>query len=569
MRYSFKLLMMFVGLIVSHSVFAEGLDVNVAASKASSFLKKGVNVVSLPSEVKGRMAVSGKAEPAFHIFNAEDGKGFVIISGDDNMPEIVAYSHSNSFNAANMHPSLVGMLQCYTEVVDDVRQGGSSASLTKTRSIRADLKDAVAPLVEVHWGQDEPYDALCPEINGEKCPVGCVATAMAQIMHHHKWPARGKGSLTYATGISGWSPLKSVFSDHEYHWDVMQNETSANIASAEASKEVAQISFDCGVATKMDYSLYGSGTYDDLAMLALYSYFGYKASTVHLERRDCYSTQEEWNDLVKSELCASRPVLYAGHSANNGGHEFVIDGYDENGMFHVNWGWDGMSNGYYSIVTLAPKKTNSKYDEGQSMICGIEPDFEGTDQTPHQFRIYMKGPSTTKVESIKLNDLMTVTTGPFYNRSRSAHTWTVAIALYSEDGQQISVISKPLDKYKNLLMANYGTSNGLDVNCRIPADTPNGKYYLRTVFCQEGYDEYLLPDMEGGSELNAIGFLVRDGYAYFDEETPVSSVAASAPRVLNTEYFSLDGRRLSSPKGISVVRKTFSDGSININKVSY
>lgn len=564
-----KLSLLIASILCTSAAMANPVDFSQAVSKAKKVLKKEVIATeSLTSEARARVGVASPA-PAFYVFNAEDGNGFVIVSGDDEMPEVVAYSHTGAFNAANMHPALVNMLDYYTEVVNDVRNGDVSVSQAQSR--RIDLAPAVEPLCKAQWGQDKPYNTLCPQKSGDDCPVGCVATALAQIMYHFAWPEVGTGSARYASGISGVGVISSNFYEHHYAWDAMRATKKENLASAEAAEAVAQLSYDCGIATRMTYDPDGSGTNDDLAMKALYENFGYKASTLRIERRDCYATQEEWNNLVKSELNASRPVLYAGFSTRGGGHEFIIDGYDESDFFHVNWGWDGSSNGYYSIVTLAPSRTSYSFSNDQSIVCGIEPDETGEDKTPHQFRIYMEGLPSVEKDSIALGNPFSFTMNLFYNYSRTAHTWTRAVALYSLDGEQLSLVSPSNDRNYTAQILSYRGYNYASTSVTIPQDTPDGYYSLRCVFCQEEYDEFILPDMVGGSELNNIYIQVKDGMVYLNAEIPSAIAAVDADaQIVARDYFDLSGRKLQNvTKGIVIERQTLSNGKQIVKKVLY
>lgn len=547
---------------------AEPVNLRTASQKATKILGKHVvETENETAEARRRVGTQASA-PAFYVFNAEDGEGFVLISGEDQMPEVVAYSYTGRFDASNMHPGLVGMLDYYTQVVNDVRNGEATVEKTKHR---AAAKVIVAPLCKAEWGQSAPYNTLCPNKNEEECPVGCVATAMAQIMYHFTWPEVGRGTSRYASGISGVGVLISNFSEHYYAWNDMRPTTKENKESEASAAAVAQLSYDCGVATRMKYDPEGSGTNDDLAMAAFYTYFGYKASTLDLLRRECYATQKEWNDLVKAELNANRPVLYGGYSSSGeAGHEFIIDGYDELDNFHVNWGWDGTSNGYYSIVTLNPARTSTSYNKSQSMVCGIEPDATGEDTIPRQWRTYIETAPTIAIEKVELGTNFTVKINRIFNITHYAHTWTIAAALYDLNGNQLQVVTSTSSTGKNTqeLRSFYGMET-LAATAKLPTDLADGYYSLRAVARQLNYEEFILPDTEGGSELNNIYLQVKDGVAYFLEELPtgVEQVEADVQAVSHT-YYDLAGRRIkTAPKGVVLDRQTLSNGKQITRKV--
>lgn len=556
-------------------VMAKPIGINRAANRASSLLGKSVTATeSVTNEVRSRVPVQSAA-PAYYVFNATDTQGFVIISGDDQMPEVVAYSYTNWFNAADMHPALVEMLSDYTQLVNDVRAGLSDAP---AMAPAVGAKAVVAPLCASEWGQDKPYNTLCPQSGGKDCPVGCVATAMAQIMYHFRWPEVGEGTVRYASGISGVGVLSSIFSDHHYAWDIMGKTKAENLESEEAAAAVAQLSYDCGVATRMSYAPEGSGTNDDLAMSALYTNFGYKASPLRIEYRSCYATQEEWNDLVKSEINANRPVLYGGYTSQNSGHEFIIDGYDVNDFFHVNWGWDGTSNGFYSIVTLRPERSSSSFSESQSMVCGIEPDTLGSDKTPRQWRLYQYEAPSVKVDSIELGSSFTFTLGKWYNYSRTAHTWTYAVALYDLNGNQLKVLSSTGSSATVQYLSYYGPSKPVSVTAKLPEDLADGYYTLRAVYRQREkdangkdiYKSYELPNMVGGQERNNVFIKVEGGIATLNIELPVGihQLSADTSATVRTEYYDLGGRRIAEPQSgqIYIIRQFHANGSISMSK---
>lgn len=562
-----------VGMLMVSAIYALPVGLGKAASKAVNMLGKGV-VATFDVTAQARARLEKKSGyPAFYVFNAEDGEGFVIISGDDEMPEVVAYSYTGHFDAAKMHPGLVDMLDYYTEVVNEVRAGEATVEKAASPVVTA---NAVKPLCATQWGQEEPYNTLCPKKDGTVCPVGCVATAMAQIMYHFAWPKVGTGSFRYASGITGVGVLSSNFSEHHYAWETMGKTTEENLASIDASKAVAQLSYDCGIATRMEYDPEGSGTNDDKAMEALYTYFSYKASMLDIKRRACYATQEEWNALVRAELDANRPVLYAGFSKTDGGHEFIIDGYDAKGNFHVNWGWDGNADAYYSIITLNPARTSYSFSNDQSMVCGIEPDETGEDKTPQQWRIYMYEPSTVDVESVELGKAFMVNIGRFYNYSRTAHTWTRGVALYDLNGNQLRLLSsKKNSNYTDQYLSYHGPRLPLSVSATIPEDISDGEYVLRAVFRQKEYKDFVLPDMEGGSELNQIFVSIKDGVATF---IPISvsiynicvekNSKMDNATVIAHQYFGVNGLPVKElTKGVFFDRQVLSNGKQIVRKL--
>lgn len=212
----------------------------------------------------------------------------------------------------------------------------------------------IRPLLgNIKWNQSAPWDGLCPA----GTPVGCVATAMAQVLYYYRYPEHGFGSKTYTNnGVTHHVDFENTY----YAWDQMFDAYDGYTTPAQ-NHAVAELSYHCGVAVNMDYSPGGSGAWTELIPHELHKYFGYnsKAST---QSRSEY-TYAEWCDLLIAELQAGRPVIFAGTSSDVG-HCFVIDGVNREGLFHVNWGWGGYYNGYFDIGILDP--------EGQGIGGSVE-----------------------------------------------------------------------------------------------------------------------------------------------------------------------------------------------------
>lgn len=538
----------------SMNLVAEPVGVNRASVIARNFAGKDVCLCGMGQNAKSRINATPMDE-AFHIFNSADGNGFVIVSGESEMPEIVAYSFSSSIDMDKAPQGFFDYLNAYTELVESVRNGETVDFQARRRSEAKEVK----PLCKTQWGQDAPYNTLCPKINGETCPAGCVATAMAQIMHYYSWPKVGRGIRTYDSGISGVGLLSSNFAEHEYKWDAMKLTTSENLASEEASALVAQLCFDCGVGARMDYGLDGSAANDDYAMEAFFTYLGYKGSTIHMDYRQCYQTVEDWEDLICSELDAGRPVLYAGYTIDDDGHEFLVDGYDCDRKFHVNWGWDGSADGYFSISILKPSKS-LVFSQYNTVIAGIEPDYSGKDFFRAQSRVYMRDVPTVAQESVKQGSVFVVKYADFYNVCINARTWYIGAGIFDKDENLVKVINARVANNKEQLFPDYGIRT-YDVACIIPKALDDGEYVIKAVFREDGYDDWLLPYMYGGAHLNALPVVVENGTAYFK---PLSSGieyvnANDNKEISQTEYYDLQGRRVMTP----------SAGSLYIYKVYY
>lgn len=568
-KHSVMLTILLLSILLSFSFIlnaqAGPVDANRASEIARSFVGKDIIPCEMGSNAKIRIKAASDYQP-FHIFNAIDGNGFVIVSGESEMPEIVAYSFSSSIDLENAPLAFCDYLNQYSDMVSAVRNGTATLSLSKHK---AEACPVVGPLCKSQWGQDIPYNSLCPKIGGKSCVVGCVATAMSQIMYYYEWPKVGRGSRTYDSGIEGVGLLSSVFSDHKYDWDVMKPTTLENYSSEEASAAVAQLCYDCGVGARMEYGLEGSGTHDDYAMEALFTYFGYKGSSLHKEFRECYATPEDWEAMICTELNGGRPVLMTGYNGD-GGHEFIIDGYDSNNFFHVNWGWDGLADGYFSMSLLNPFP-DEYYNESNSAIVGIEPDYSGNDHARAQSRVYMQMPPTISKESVSLGVAFSVTCSRFYNVNINARTWNVGGALYDSDGNFVKIINLRIESNEEQLYPGYGYES-YNVICILPKQLQEGAYTIRMLFREKGYEDWLFPHMVGGAHLNSIPILVEGGTAYFNKvPTGVENLHSDSRVPVRTAYFDLQGRKLDSSEApnskVIIYKEYFEDGTSRNKKV--
>lgn len=278
--------------------------------------------------------------------------GFAIVSNDDQFDPVLGYSDNYDGTIA---PSCRWFLEALSKSLQYMSEKGTPVVVVKKA---ADYKPAVSEMLSSRWNQEEPFNNLCPkyyDASGTtvagRYVTGCVATAMAQIMYYNKYPDVGVGSKYYRfTPENGTSMgISSIFRNHTYDWANMLDVYKSGAYTSTQSDAVAQIMYDCGVSVSMQYSKDGSGAYSSDACLALRKYFNYDKN-IKMFCRDYYPV-DEWMNLIYKEINDGCPILYSGQSST-GGHSFVFDGYNENGLVHVNWGWGGLSNGYFNIASL-------------------------------------------------------------------------------------------------------------------------------------------------------------------------------------------------------------------------
>ncbi len=273
----------------------------------------------------------------YYVFNSEGG-GWAVVAADDRVPQaVLAYSPTGTFDAVNIPDAVKGLLDGYAAEVEALGRHNAVIAPRHTPG------RSVAPLLgETAWAQGYPFNLMCPVVDGQRCVTGCVNTAISQIMYFHQYPAVGRGSHTYTTGGL---TLSADFSKSVYRWDLMKpvyNYYGSDGDSEESKNAVALLLRDCGIANSTNYGTGESGA--SLNTPGLIDYFGYDRSLRHLERNNC--TRDYYEETLRAELDAGRPVHYEGGSSG-GGHAFVCDGYDSEGYFHFNFGWGQGSSGYY------------------------------------------------------------------------------------------------------------------------------------------------------------------------------------------------------------------------------
>lgn len=327
---------------------------------------------------------SSETATSYYIFDNGADKGFTIVSGDDELPEIVGYSaHGNSEHLMKTE-GCAAFLKAYQKFVAAFTQGDAKARkiLAEQRALKADgryQQPKIAPLLgDIAWNQDPPYNKMCPEYKGSELSVtGCVATAMAQVMMYYKYPTELKADIPAYTTATNKLKVNAISKGEEYDWNNMlptYTEGKYNTTQADA---VAKLMFHCGAAVQMDY---GDSSGALLRPEDMSTYFGYDADLLQEVYRSFY-TLAEWKKILDRELEAKRPIIYGGVASNEDGHQFVCDGSDGEGLYHINWGWPDDSDGYFDITLLDPEvrgtgagTSANGYNRDCSVIIGIAPD---------------------------------------------------------------------------------------------------------------------------------------------------------------------------------------------------
>ena len=323
--------------------------------------------------------------PAVFVFNDKDSEGFVLVSASDESRAILGYSDKGRFDQESIPENMQFWLQMYAdelaryEANKPVLQAGQTSMSGKKRAASATYPTIAPILGSVEWGQNTPYNNLCPKKNGQRCVTGCVATAISQIMYVHKYPTKGTGSHSY-TGENGVS-ASANFGATTYDWNNMLP-SYANGYNTTQATAVATLMYHVGVAANMEYDPNGSGAVSSIALANLATYFDYDAG-IQTWPKD-YMQEEDILNAIAEDLQIGHPVYISGSTKNQEGHAFVCDGMQSTGYLHINWGWNGVSNGYYALSALAPEQQGTggsssdlAFTEGVDVNTGIQPDKGG------------------------------------------------------------------------------------------------------------------------------------------------------------------------------------------------
>lgn len=336
---------------------------------------------------KGEITLS---QESYYVFPNANSKGFTIVSGDDRLPEIVGYSSQGSYDENNLPEGFVSFMKAYQNLYNKVNLGDAEAlkNLAEIKAWRnkknasAASTSAVAPLLgNIEWDQTSPYNNMCPKYDSvHVAATGCVATAMAQVMAYYKYPKQLKADIPGYVNRWNGIPMEIPTITREegvYDWDNMLPKYNKEANATQQQKDaVAKLMYHCGAAVQMNY---GPESAASVSATKLAKYFGYDADLMMDLNRSTFSL-DKWMQIIDTELAAGRPVLYSGQ-ASDGGHQFICDGKDGEGLYHINWGWSGSQNGYFDLSLLNPEKggtgsgsSTEGYNRLCSMTIGIAPD---------------------------------------------------------------------------------------------------------------------------------------------------------------------------------------------------
>lgn len=415
--------------------------------------------------------------PAVYVFNAIDEQGFVLVSAEDNARAVLGYSDEGHIDAQNIPANMRVWLQMYADELARAAKTPAAADAQRT----VEYYPVVEPLIgNVAWNQDAPYNNHCPidPNTNQRSVTGCMATAVAQVMYHHKYPKKGTGTYSY---WCGWENLSVDFSKATYDWDHMLP-SYKNGYTQQESDAVAQLMYHVGVACNMWYGSSASGAGMGMGMQALVRHFDYDAA-IRVLMKD-YMDEEAVMDEIVVELQGSRPVFIEALTKNDEGHAFVCDGIQADGYIHINWGWGGYGNGYFALSAMNPTNQgiggasdDGAFTEQVTLYTGIQPNQGGQTEP----MIVSSGIDMTSAAAIAKSSKVSVTIYAFQNAGLAEESGKIAFMLY-QNGEKYQTVGtgrswqlKPMHYYRSIdasaSMANipageYEMLVGIDVTNR-------------------------------------------------------------------------------------------------------
>lgn len=303
----------------------------------------------------------------YYIMNMSGG-GWVIVSADDTSTPVLGYNTTGSLSWHSLPSNMQGLLGAYSEEIKAIKRTGVKAQHSEWQGVgmsHASRAEGVDPLIRVNWDQSGYFNKYCPGAGTNKAIVGCVAVAMSQAMSVQQYPLQPQGRKTYV--CSGYGNITVNYdSEKAYNWEAI-------LSGANSYDEVARLLYHAGVSVEMNYGTNASGIPSnrvDRIPTALAQHFGYKPGDLNYYWRQGYTG--DWTRLVLNELNAGRAVVYNAIDTKNGyGHSFNVDGYDGQRMFHLNWGWGGQGNGFFTLDNLSDASMGMNYDSAHVVVVGI------------------------------------------------------------------------------------------------------------------------------------------------------------------------------------------------------
>lgn len=507
------------------------------------------------------------AQAAVYVFSAPGDKGYLVSPVDDRFPALLGYSDTGRIDSDNIPPQMQWWLSEYAREMDYAIQHGLADgngrqnvaafgnSIKNTRVMAP--REPIVPLLQTKYNQSKPYNDDCPMIYDTygnelgRAVTGCVATAMAQVMRYWNYPATGRGSHSYkVTPPDAQEFTESMdFSKTTFDWTNMLPQYISGEYNSKQAKAVAVLMHACGVSVEMKYTQNESGAPSRNVVTALNEYFKYDPSISYATRN--MFNNSEWEQLIYNEVAQSRPVQVDGYGSR-GGHAFVCDGFEGDHYFHFNWGWGGMSDGYFLFCALNPGSLGigggaGGFNYDQDVIFNIFPEGQGTPQVlpASEASVVCNGNLTYGIYPESEDDIKVFYPAndngfaAFYNAGVRNFAGTIGM-IFEETGSTLQYPAVfgdfPEDEP---LPAGYGFSY---IYVEVPEDMPNGEYKVYPAYLKAGASDWDIMNAPNGFT-NYLYLTIIDGTITTVKKPEIDT--STLPDLM-APYFSVKGNAIQN-----------------------
>lgn len=464
------------------------------------------------------------ATPAVFVFNHTRAEGFVLVSAEDNARAILGYSDHGHFDQTDIPENMQLWLQMYAEELAYTAQ--LPKRVASYPSLNTQYPDIAPLLGDTQWGQGKPFNNMCPIIDGERSVTGCVATALSQIMYKHQYPLHGIGSHSYR--LKNGTQLSVDFSQATYDWENMIPIYKSY--TQEQADAVAELMFHVGVACNMSYSPSASGAVSQMALQAMHKYFGYDAGMTPLLKD--YMSEDKILTAIAADLQAGLPIYMSGTTINYEGHAFVCDGMQSNGYLHINWGWNGSGDGYYSLSALDPgqhgtggSSQNLAFTVDVCAYTNMRPDQGGTPKP----LLSADGQVRTSKAQDRRYEYIQFEHSIFASQGMTNATGDVGFFIYNTNQELVCKITP----FRIDLKPGYYYSH-LPISGKLPSSLDAGEYELAISLINEAEEIY--PILVAGKGETRYPFTLTADSIFFHE-----SSAPQLPDTMQADFSHIAG----------------------------
>ena len=517
---------------------ADNINEAEARSSASFYVKQHASAkpgslrAPATADLKLAHAEASRAEQGAHAYYAFNitGGGFIIIAGEDRAPQVLGYSDQGQLDYSNLPEGYKALMKSYQEQIEYLQ---AHPEYKVAPVVERATGGGVAPLIKTYWGQEEPYDWQCPIYQGEYCVVGCVATAMAQVMYYWRYPTVSPAIGSYYCYDIGQTIPSLPETNFNYslmlpsycHWDWDRSELIQDTYTDEQAQEVAKLSRYCGQAVDMGYSPEGSGAYTFNQLSAMKD-FGYSRNAREEDRDSwwgsSYSTAE-WEAMIREELDKRYPILYSATDPAEGGHAFICDGYNDQGLFHFNFGWYGTCDGWYVSTALNMTHRSGDYlrfNSNHSMLLNV---------VPPEYCIISADALQASDELLVLGETMNVQANNV--NILSTNESVNLIFTINNDAGRLA-----MSNAMNVVPANFPQGSNLATGIVLPTTLTTGSYDVQFHYYFSSSNRSTRIECES-NKLNVVGHLAKYGAPF-----NIDDVTVTIDRLLNGTHpvFNID-----------------------------